>query len=226
MAATGALDARALGEAAARLVAGLRAESSPELHAALLARLAARLDAEDRYPLFLKLLWMVGTSDDLGARIALAQALAAALERMALPTGCLTSWGAGRLWPTLDAGGAQALHVGWSERAPTRRLGPIEYLFAWSGQTTQRARLAQPLFESTLDGVLRLVDADADARARYLAHLSRLAGEAGDGALSGATRRRLGALIAAWARDEPRAQRIAAVRAVDAGSGRVDVRAL
>ncbi len=204
----------------------MRVENSPELRAALLKRLAERLDAEDRYPLFLKLLWTVGTCDDASAREALARALGASLQRMALPTGCLTSWGASSLWSGRDGGLGRNLGAGWCERAPTRRLGPIEYLFAWSGQTTQRARLPLPLFESTLDGLLRLVDADTDTRTRYIAYLTGLAGEAGDGALSGANRRRLGALLAAWARDETRAQRIAAVRAVDAGSARVDVRTL
>jgi len=82
--------------AAARLVALLGAHDDDEYRLTVLRRLARRL-GEDRYPLFLRMLTVVAESEDEAAKRLLADTFGAALRRMDLPGGALSSWGATRL---------------------------------------------------------------------------------------------------------------------------------
>ena len=115
-----------------RLLATLRRHSDPDFQVALLKRIARHL-GDENYPVFLKLLCVVGESDDATAQHLLAESLRHAIQRDDLPSGTVTSWGVAEAWGHFPPA---PMATWFSNAAPRRGLGPIEYLTAWYGQST------------------------------------------------------------------------------------------
>lgn len=191
----------ALRTAAARLVALLGAHQDDEYRLTVLRRLARRL-GEDRYPLFLRLLTVVAESDDHAAKRLLADTFGAALRRMDLPGGALSSWGATRLpeTPTLDV---NALSGGFFGASPRRLLGPVEYLTVWHLQRTQRQLLGADSYRNTLALLVELFNHGEEARRLYPQKLAADATNELEGAYTRVTRDSLAAIAAAWQADKP-----------------------
>jgi hypothetical protein len=190
-------------EAAARLVQGLRAaENDAELRLSLLKRLARRF-GELGYPGFIKLLLTVAQSDEAQAKRLLADAFALGLRRMDIPSGQLTSWGGGNVWPALqqEGGGVPAHRLGsayYVNAAPRRQLGPLEYLTVWFCQYTQRPYLGEPVYRETLAQLVALMDCSAEARRLYPLKIRSDLDAAAEGTYTRQTRERLRALSEAW----------------------------
>ena len=207
----------ALRTAAARLVALLGAHQDDEYRLTVLRRLARRL-GEDRYPLFLRLLTVVAESDDGDAKRLLADTFGAALRRMDLPGGALSSWGATRLPEsrTLDA---SALSGGFFGAAsPRRLLGPVEYLTVWHLQRTQRQLLGAESYRSTLALLVDLFNHGEEARRLYPQKLAADAANELEGAYTRVTRDSLAAIAGAWQGGKP-PHEVAAAALAAGGAG-------
>lgn len=189
-------------EAAKRLVTVLRHAPDDELRCAVLERLAQRFGAFG-YPAFLKLVLIVAEHGDVRARSVLAEAIAAALRRGTLPGGELTSWGASRFWSAEGDVRAGVLADQYLGFAPSRRLGPIEYLTVWHCQRTQRTYLGENTYRNALAALVALIDHDPDARRLYAARIEADIADASAGAYTHLVRARLEALALAWAQNHP-----------------------
>lgn len=189
-------DPQALRTAAARLVATLAAHEDDEYRLTALRRLTRRL-GEDRYPLFLRLLTVVAESDDDEAKRLLADTFGAALRRMDLPGGALSSWGATRLPEagTLDFSTLSGQFFGAS---PRRLLGPVEYLTVWHLQRTQRLVLGADTYRATLARLVDLFNQSEETRRLYPQKLAADAMNELEGAYTRSTRDSLAAIAAAW----------------------------
>jgi hypothetical protein len=187
--------------ASARLAATLVGERDEETRLALLKRIARRLERNDGYPTFLKLLKTIAESNDAGARQALADTLGAALRRDDLPGGQLTSWGGSRLWPAArESGGVMAGQFIGS--APRKTFGPIEYLTAWLCQGTQRTRLGDASYADALARIVEIVNLNRDAKARYPVKLEAQARNELEGVYTQATRQCLADIATRWHANE------------------------
>lgn len=204
--------------AAERLVAALAAHRDPEYRLTVLKRLSRRL-GDDGYPLFLRLLGVVAESDDARAQELLADTLGAALRRMDLPGGALSSWGATRLPDDAGPLGASAFSGRFFGAAPQRLLGPIEYLAVWHLQRTQRSNLGGESFAASLARLIALLNRNEDARRLYPRKLAADARDEMEGTYTRATRECLATIAAAWdAGDAPETIARAAVDTHAAGS--------
>jgi len=185
----------ALLEGAARLVALLGAHDDDEYRLTVLRRLARKL-GEDHYPLFLRLLTVVAESHDEGAKRLLADTFAAALRRMDMPGGALSSWGATRI---PDAGTLD-FHVlsGQFFTTPRRLFGPVEYLTVWHLQRTQREILDVDLYRRTLAQLVELFNYSEQAQRLYPQKLTADAVNQLEGAYTRMTRDALAAIASAW----------------------------
>jgi hypothetical protein len=186
----------ALRTAAGRLVASLAAHDDDEYRLTVLRRLARRL-GDDGYPLFLRLLTVVAESDDTDAKRLLADTFGAALRRMDMPGGALSSWGATRL-PQSGTLDAAALSGGFFGASPRRLLGPVEYLTVWHLQRTQRIVLGADSYRDTLAKLVALFNHGDEARALYPQKLAADAANQLEGAYTRVTRDSLAAIAAAW----------------------------
>lgn len=188
-------DSDALRSAAARLLAVLARHDDDEYRLAVLRRLARKL-GEERYPLFLRVLTVVAESDDEEAKRLLATTFAAALRRMDMPGGALSSWGATRLPET----GALNVNVlsGQFFSTPRRLLGPLEYLTVWHLQHTQRVALGAARYRDTLAKLIALFNLSDEARNLYPQKLAADAESELEGAYTRATRDSLAAIANAW----------------------------
>lgn len=191
--------------AAARLVRLLGAHADDEYRLTVLRRVARQL-GEERYPVFLRLLTVVAQSDDEAAKTLLADGFAAALRRMDLPGGALSSWGATQL-PTSGAEPGtldiNALSGGFFGNAPRRLLGPVEYLTVWHLQRTQRVVLGADSYRETLAQLVALFNHSEQARRLYPQKLAADALNQLEGAYTRVTRDSLAAIAAAWQADKP-----------------------
>lgn len=187
--------------AAARLIALLGAHQDDEYRLTVLRRLARRL-GEDRYPLFLRLLTVVAESEDDDAKRLLADTFGAALRRMDLPGGALSSWGATRLpdTRTLDV---NALSGGFFGASPRRLLGPVEYLTVWHLQRTQRQLLGADSYRNTLALLVALFNHGEEARRLYPHKLAADAANELEGAYTRITRDSLATIAGAWQAGKP-----------------------
>lgn len=192
-------------EAAARLAQSLRQAQDHEQRLALLKQLARRCGDNPQlqgYPAFLKLLLIIGESDELDARHLVADAFVLGLRRLDLPSGSLTSWGAGAFSTSLQSASIAQLSGGYQMPAPTRQLGPVEYLTVWFCQRTQRPFLDERSFRRSLQGLVRLFDVQPELRQLYPLKIHADASGGFDGAYTRVTRERLLALAGAWQRGE------------------------
>ncbi len=190
-------DPSALRAAADRLVSALAAHSDPEYRLTVLKRLSRRL-GEEYYPMFLRLLGVVAESDDERAKRLLADTLGAALRRMDLPGGALSSWGATGLPDRAGPIAAGALSGHFFGATPRRLLGPVEYLAVWHLQRTQRTPLGAEAFRTSLEHLVDLLNHSEEARTLYPQKLAADAQNELEGAYTRATRDRLAAVAAAW----------------------------
>lgn len=188
-------DPEALLSAAGRLVAVLQAHDDDEYRLTVLRRLARRL-GEERYPLFLRILTVIAESDDHAAKQLLADTFAAALRRMDMPGGALSSWGATRLpdAATLDVNALS----GQFFSTPRRQLGPLEYLTVWHLQRTQRITLGADSYRDTLAKLISLFNLSEEARTLYPQKLAADAENELEGAYTRVTRLSLAAIATAW----------------------------
>lgn len=189
--------AAALRAAAARLVSALDAHADSEYRLAVLKRVVRRL-GDERYPLFLRVLGVVAESDDTRAKRLVADTFGAALRRMDLPGGALSSWGATRLPETATPVAASAFSGQFFGATPRRLLGPVEYLTVWHLQRTQRTALGASAFRSSLARMIALLNHSDDARTLYPQKLALDAQNELEGAYTRATREHLAAIAAAW----------------------------
>jgi hypothetical protein len=174
-------------ETTRRLIGALREEPSVELRLALAKRLVRQL-GDDAYPVFLKILLIVAESEDAEAKQLLADLLAAAAQRMDLPSGPLSAWG--------SSGGDAAL----SPLNRRRLLGPIEYLTVWHCQQTQRPMLEEALYADAVRKLLALFDLNPQLRAMYAGKLGSDAGSELEGTYTRDTRDILNRLAQRWQR--------------------------
>ena len=210
----------ALHTAAGRLIATLAAHDDDEYRLTVLRRLARRL-GDESYPLFLRLLTVVAESDDDEARRLLADTFGAALRRMDIPGGALSSWGATRL-PQSGTLDVNALSGGFFGASPRRLLGPIEYLTVWHLQRTQRIVLGVEAYRETLARLVSLFNCSDEARVLYPQKLAADAVNQLEGAYTRVTRDSLAAIAAAWKAGKPPeqvAQAAASAGASDHPSG-------
>ena len=198
-------DPASLRAAADRLVSALAAHTDPEYRLTVLKRLSRRL-GEESYPMFLRLLGVVAESDDERAKRLLAETLGAALRRMDLPGGALSSWGATRLPDNAAPIAAGALSGQFFGATPQRMLGPVEYLAVWHLQRTQRTPLGAEAFRTSLEHLVDLLNHSEQARTLYPQKLAADAQNELEGAYTRATRERLAAVAAAWKAGKPPAE--------------------
>lgn len=183
--------------AAGRLVAALGAHDDDEYRLTVLRRLSRRL-GDDGYPLFLRLLTVVAESEDDQAKTLLAETFGAALRRMDMPGGALSSWGATSLPATGATLDVSALSGGFFGASPRRLLGPVEYLTVWHLQRTQRLVLDAELYRSTLARLVDLFNHSEAARTLYPQKLASDAQNELEGAYTRVTRDALAAIASAW----------------------------
>lgn len=191
-------------EAAARLVQALEAAADDELRLLLLKRLARQF-GELGYPGFLKLVTIVAESAHDTAQRRLADAFALGLRRLDVPSGQLTSWGGGNVWPAVQ-GDIPAHRLGaayFVNAAPKRQLGPIEYLTVWFCQHTQRPYLSEAGYRDNLARLVGLMNRSPAARELYPRKIEADLATASEGAYTRLTRERLRVLAQAWIEAQP-----------------------
>jgi len=185
-------------EAAERLKAVFAHTSDEDVRSATLQELVRQLGGIG-YPGFLKILLIVADSNDRWARRELARVLGGCLQRVDLPAGELTSWGAASMWsgqesiPAAELRGEQGLGVG-----PRRRFGPLEYLTVWYCQRTQRPYLSESAYREAMESLIGLLNEDERARTLYPLKLENDLAAGLDGAYTQRVRMRLQALTRAW----------------------------
>jgi hypothetical protein len=203
---------------AGRLAGALVFNRDEDFRLALLKRVARKLGDDQGYPTFIKLLTTISESTDDNAKRAVAATLGIGLRRNDLPGGQLTAWGASRMWQAgTQVSGALAGQL-FGSSAPSRSFGPIEYLTAWLGQGTQRIRLGDEIYATTLRRLIELINVDADARLLYPRKLEADTQTELEGVYMRGTRDRLAAIAGAWKTGMPPEQIAAA--ALAAGNGR------
>lgn len=193
----------ALLETARRLIGALQQEASIELRLALAKRVIRQL-GEDAYPVFLKILLIVAESEDAAAKQTLADLLAAAAQRMDLPSGQLSAWG----------GSGQREPPAPHSLSRRRLLGPIEYLTVWYCQQTQQPMLEETLYADAIRKLVALFDHNTQLRTLYAGKLLADAGDELEGTYSCETRSILARLARCWqqAGSTPEAVASAALR--------------
>lgn len=178
-------------ETTRRLVSALQQEPSIELRLALAKRIVRQL-GDDAYPVFLKMLLIVAESEDTSAKQCVADLLAAAAQRMDLPSGQLSAWG--------SSYGSTAEDATYSAGSMNRRrlLGPIEYLTVWYCQQTQRPMLDQTLYADAIGKLLSLFELNPQLRALYAGKLGAEVGTELEGTYNRDTRNVLSRLAQRW----------------------------
>ena len=183
--------------AARALVHSLAASADAELRVAILKRVARRL-GDANYPVFIKLLTVVGDSDDRAAKRLLADTLAFAMMRGDVPSGSLTGWGSAGSWAGTASGALPA--SSFLRVVPRRQFDPIEYLTAWFSQSTDRVRLRPEVYASALAALVKLFDAHPAGARSYQSKLRADAAHQPEGTFAEATRTRLFEIACDWER--------------------------
>jgi hypothetical protein len=178
-------------ETTRRLVGALQQEPSMELRLALAKRIVRQL-GDEAYPVFLKMLLIVAESEDAAAKQCVADLLAAAAQRMDLPSGQLSAWGSSHRGAVE---GATSTPGSMNRR---RLLGPIEYLTVWYCQQTQRPMLDKALYADALRKLLALFELNPQLRTFYASKLSAEVGTELEGTYTCETRAILGRLAERW----------------------------
>jgi hypothetical protein len=179
-------------ETTRRLIGALQQEPSGDMRLALAKRLVRQL-GDEAYPVFLKILLIVAESEDAAAKQLVNDLLAAAAQRMDLPSGQLSAWGgSSRVDGEENPPGTQA--------SPTRRrlLGPIEYLTVWYCQQTQRPMLDESLYADALRKLVGLFGLNPQLRELYAGKLAADAGNELEGTFTRDSRDILSRLAQSW----------------------------
>lgn len=179
-------------ETTRRLVSALQQESSIELRLSLAKRVVRQL-GDEAYPVFLKMLLIVAESEDLAAKQCVADLLAAAAQRMDLPSGQLSAWGSS--YRNADEDEAANTAGPMNRR---RLLGPIEYLTVWYCQQTQRPMLEKNLYADAIRKLLALFELNPQLRMCYASKLGADIGTELEGTYTRDTRDILGRLAQRW----------------------------
>jgi hypothetical protein len=160
----------------------------------------ARDVSDERYPEFIKVLKVIGASDDEAAKRLTAETLAEAMRRGDPPSGSLTAWGISMEW----AAAQTQLASPFFQSAPRRYFDPIEYLCAWHSQSTNRVPpLSDEAFRETLMALIRLFNTAPAAARTYQTKLSADVVNRPAGTFFEATRARITAIVEAWAQGLP-----------------------
>jgi hypothetical protein len=192
------------GLAARSLVHMLQAEARVEERLQVLLKL--NRDVGDAwYPIYLKLLVVIGESAPAPAQVLVADAIGHGLRQGQTAGGTLGSWGV----PTPLPAALAVAGKGFLRMSAARVLDPLTYLTVWFSQSTSRQPLPLDAFEKSLTGVLQLFDASASARSIYQAKLRADVSSSTEGAYSATSLLRLGVLVDGWQAALP-AHRIAA----------------
>lgn len=187
---------------ARRLSQALGLRNDADYRLAVLKRVARRL-GDDNYPEFIRLLLTVACSHDLRAKRLLATTLGVALQKMDLPSGQISSWGASKLQPSAQPVTASQLSGYFASGAPQRRLGPIEYLTVWHHQRTQRQTLDAEAYAFALRTLITLINHNDDTRQRYVDRLAAESERQIEGTYTGNTRAALARIAKLWRNDTP-----------------------
>jgi hypothetical protein len=180
-------------ETTRRLIFALQQEPSGDMRLALAKRLVRQL-GDEAYPVFLKILLIVAESEDAPAKQLVTELLAAAAQRMDLPSGQLSAWG-GSSRPDDEA----PLPSGSSApMARKRLLGPIEYLTVWYCQQTQRPMLEEPLYADALRKLISLFGLNPQLRKLYADKLAADASNELEGTFTRDSRDILNRLSQSW----------------------------
>ena len=167
------------------------------------------------YPLYIKLLAVIGESAPVAAQALVCDAVAHGLQHGQMAGGTLGSWGVPIQLPAVVATAGR----GFLRMSAARVLDPLAYLTVWFSQSTSRQPLPIETFEKSLASVLRMFEASASARSIYQAKLQGDVASSAEGAYSATSLLRLSRLVADWKAELP-AHRIAAAVA------RVEMRSL
>jgi hypothetical protein len=186
-----------LGSAQA-LVEALARHPQLDVRASILNRVARHL-GDEWYPIFIKIVCVIGDSDDDAAKKLLADSLAYAMKKGELPCGSLTSWGVSENWLPAPSGLGQSFF----DSAPRRSLGPIEYLSSWHSQSTNRAPLSDDVYRMSLVSLLLLFNASPAAARVYQIKLRSDPVNDLEGTFTAVTRARLAMIAELWAQGVP-----------------------
>lgn len=180
-------------ETTRRLVDVLQQEPSSEMRLALARRLVRQL-GDASYPVFLKILLILAESEDVAAKQMIAELLAAAAQRMDLPSGQLSAWGG-----SSRPGGESVVPAGSSVQMTRKRLlDPIEYLTVWYCQQTQRPMLEESLYADALRKLIGLFGLSTSLRKLYADKLAADAGNELEGTFTRESRDILSRLAHSW----------------------------
>jgi hypothetical protein len=186
------------GLAARSLVRILHSEPRLEDRSQVLLKLNREL-GDSWFPIYLKLLVVIGESAPPAAQTLVADAVAHGLQHGQTAGGTLGSWGV----PTPLPMALAAAGKGFLRMSAARALDPLAYLIVWYSQSTSRERLPVDAFEKSLAAVLRLFDASAQARAIYQAKLQADVASSTEGAYSATSLLRIDVLVKAWLAAQP-----------------------
>jgi hypothetical protein len=196
----------AFGLAARALVRSLREQPDTPARAQTLIKLSRDL-GDTWFPLYLKLLIVVGNGADPEEQALLADAVAHGLQHGQTAAGTLGSWGVPAPFSTqlsalqtlpLPATAPVQAGRGFLRMSAARGLDPLAYLIVWFSQSTARAPLPAAVFEDSLAALLRLFDSSASAKSIYQAKLRADVTASVDGTYNATSLLRIGALVDAW----------------------------
>ncbi len=181
------------GLAARSLVLTLQEHDRVEDRAVALRQLSRDL-GDSWFPLYLKVLMVIGEGAPQEERALVADAAAHGFQHGQPAVGTLSSWGI----PAPLPAAVVAAGRGFLRMASARPLDPLSYVVVWFGQSTSRPLLPQAAFERALIALLRLFNAGASAALIYQAKLRADLATATDGTYSTATVARLQTLLDGW----------------------------
>jgi hypothetical protein len=184
------------GAAARALVRTLECQPQGAERSAVLTNLLREF-GDAWYPMYLKLLTVIGEGAPTAARSLVADTIAHGLQHGAPLGGTLSAWG----MPAQQAPLAHAsLGQGFLRMAAGRTLDPLAYLTVWASQSTSRQPLPPEVFERALRALLHLFSASPSAAAVYQAKLRADLLAPPAGAFSAITKLRLQCLLDGWER--------------------------
>lgn len=186
-------EAAQLRDASARMLEVMQATDEP-MRLAVLKRVA-RSNGEQAYPRFLKMLLIIAESNHDAGKQIIADTFAQGLRSVDLPAGDLTAWGASHLW---QPGHGDSFLAKTLTTAPSRRLGPVEYLTVWYCQKTQRPYLSNEGYQYALSGLIGMINMSKEASELYPRKILNDLSLANEGAYTRSTRTRLKNLADAW----------------------------
>ena len=176
------------------VVASLEVIDRIEDRAVALGRFSRDL-GDGWFPVYLKLLIVIGEGAPETGRRLVAEAIAHGMQHGQTTGGTLSSWG---IPMPMSAAVASSIGQGFLRMSGGRILDPLAYLTVWFTQSTSREPLERSVFESSLAAVVRLFDSSDSARSVYQAKLRADITSAPEGTFSSATLVRLRCLLDAW----------------------------